>query len=673
MKNFLRGLRWTWPYRGRLFLSLIFALFAAVLWSLNLSAIYPVLRVLENQKSWTEQVDEEIDRLQRDYSRENAKLEKQRQEQRALEAWQDERLRSTRERELAGAIARTDSRVSWLSRRIYMQQLLKSVLTRVMPPGPFAGLVCIFGVLIAAVALKGVFEFFQETLVGSVTNLTMHDLRCRYFRNAVHLDVGHFNDQGTHNLMTQFTTDMEMLAAGIKTLYGRVIAEPLRAMACIIFACYISWQLTLLFLVLVPAALFVLTRVGRMMKRASRRLLERMSHLYRILQETFRGIRIVKAFTAESYERRRFQAASMEYYRRAMQLINLDSLTSPVIELLGVTAVTAALLAGAYIVLEQKTHLFGIQMCDTPLDVATLLQLYALLAAIADPVRKLSSVYTKLQTGAAAADRIFAGIDLRPKVGANGRGDSLPRLTGAVEFNDVCFAYEPGRPTLAHIRLSVRPGETIALVGKNGCGKSTLVGLLPRFFDPDYGSVSIDGYDLRTAHLRSLRRQVGLVTQDTLLFDDTVANNIAYGRRRATPEAVEAAARQAFAHDFISKLPHGYQTPIGESGSKLSGGQRQRLALARAILRDPAILILDEFTSQCDAESEKLIHQALRQFSRNRTTFLITHRLHTLEMADRIVVMEGGRIEAVGTHSELIRTSESYQRLHEAHFQRRVA
>jgi ATP-binding cassette subfamily B protein/subfamily B ATP-binding cassette protein MsbA len=373
MKNFLRGLRWTWPYRGRLFLSLGFALLAAILWSLNLSAIYPVLRVLENQKSWPDQVEEEIDRLQRDYDRESAKLDKQRHEQRGLEAWQDEKARSTREREIAGAIARTDSKLSWLSRRIYMQQLLKSMLTRVMPPEPFAGLVCIFAVLIAAVALKGVFEFFQETLVGSVTNLTMHDLRCRYFRNAVHLDVGHFGDQGTHALMTQFTTDMEMLAAGIKTLYGRVVAEPLRALACIAFACYISWQLTLLFLVLVPVALFVLTRVGRMMKRASRRLLERMSHLYRILQETFRGIRIVKAFTAEAYERHRFRAASRDYYKRAMQLINLDSLTSPVIELLGVTAVTAALLAGAYIVLEQKTHLFGIQMCDTPLDVGVAL------------------------------------------------------------------------------------------------------------------------------------------------------------------------------------------------------------------------------------------------------------------------------------------------------------
>jgi ATP-binding cassette subfamily B protein/subfamily B ATP-binding cassette protein MsbA len=417
----------------------------------------------------------------------------------------------------------------------------------------------------------------------------------------------------------------------------------------------------------------VLTKVGRSMKRASRRLLERMSIIYKQLQETFRAIRVVKAFTTESFERRRFRAATRDYYAKAMRVVNLDALTSPVIELLGVATVSLALLAGAYLVIRGETDLFGMQMSDDPLDTPTLLQLYALLAAIADPVRKLSSVYTKLQSGAAAADRIFAGLDLRPRVGPNSHGPVLAKHRDGIEFRDVCFAYEPGRPTLAHISLDVRFGETVALVGKNGCGKTTLVGLLPRFYDPDYGSVLIDGTDVRHAQLRSLRRQVGLVTQDTILFDDTVYNNIAYGNRRARPEQVEAAARQAFAHDFIGKMPQGYQTPVGEAGAKLSGGQRQRIALARAILRDPGILILDEFTSQCDAESEALIHQALKQFMRDRTTFVITHRLNTLEIADRIVVLDRGRIAAVGTHRELLQGCDVYQRLHEAHFQRRVA
>jgi ATP-binding cassette subfamily B protein/subfamily B ATP-binding cassette protein MsbA len=343
------------------------------------------------------------------------------------------------------------------------------------------------------------------------------------------------------------------------------------------------------------------------------------------------------------------------------------------VELLGVAAVSAAFLAGAYLVIAGKEHLFGMRMCEYPMDLPTLLQLYTFLAAIADPVRKLSSVYTKLQTGAAAADRIFAAMDLRPRIGTNSHGTVLRRHRESIEFREVCFSYDPGRPTLTNIRLEFRFGETIALVGKNGCGKSTLVGLLPRFYDPDHGSVLIDGIDLRHAHLRSLRRQIGLVTQETVLFDDTVFNNIAYGLRRAKPETVEAAARQAFAHDFIEKLPQGYQTRTGDAGAKLSGGQRQRLALARAILRDPAILILDEFTSQCDAESEALIHQALRTFVRDRTTFVITHRLNTLEIADRIVVLDRGRIAAVGTHTELLASCDVYQRLQEAHNQRRVA
>lgn len=674
MKNFLRGLRWTWPYRGRLFLSVFCALMAALLWGANLSVIYPVLSLLENGRSWPDQIEEDISRHEKLYDELTEKIARERQRLHEVNAkWPEGPTKEREERALAGTIARYDRRLSTQSRTIYLQKMLKAVVVKLLPPQPFECLLWLFLWVLIGIGIKGVFEFFQESLVGSVANLTLLDLRNRYFRNVIHFDVGHFGDQGTHSLMSHFTNDMELFGVGIKTLYGKVIAEPLRALACIAIASYISWQLTLLFLVLVPVALIVLTRVGRAMKRASRRLLERMSNIYKLLQETFRGIRVVKSCTAEAHERRRFHAASRDYYRRSMQLINLDAITSPVIELLGVAAVSGALLAGAYLVLQQRVELFGIQMCDHPLDIATLLQLYALLAAIADPVRKLSSVYTKIQSGSAAADRIFDGIDLKPKVTQNSNDELVPRLAQSIEFRNVCFAYEAGRPTLANISLEVRAGETVALVGKNGCGKSTLVGLIPRFYDPDYGAVLIDGIDLRKAHLRSLRRQVGLVTQDTVLFDDTVLANIGYGKRRASRAEIEEAAKRAFAHDFIEKMPQGYDTRVGDAGAKLSGGQRQRLALARAILRDPAILILDEFTSQCDPESEQLIHQALRRFMRDRTSFVITHRLNTLEIADRIVVMERGRVEAVGTHADLLRSCEVYQRLHEAHFQRRVA
>jgi ATP-binding cassette subfamily B protein/subfamily B ATP-binding cassette protein MsbA len=302
-----------------------------------------------------------------------------------------------------------------------------------------------------------------------------------------------------------------------------------------------------------------------------------------------------------------------------------------------------------------------------------LLTLYACLAAVADPVRKLSSVYTRLQSGAAAADRIFQYMDREPIVQINCHGARLPRLENAVEFKDVCFSYVPGKDTLSFVNLTVRRGETVALVGKNGCGKTTLLGLLARFYDPSHGSVFFDGLDIRKVNLRTLRQQIGLVTQETFLFDDTIRNNIAYGNRHVKPEDVEAAAKRAFAHDFIMAQPQGYDTRVGEMAGKLSGGQKQRIALARAILRDPSVLILDEFTNQIDAESEALIHQTLRSFMRDRTTFMITHRLNTLEVADRIIVLDAGRIEAIGTHRELLATCSVYQRLHDAHVLRQVA
>ena len=673
MRNFLRALKYSWVFRQRLVVSILCALVAAALWGLNFTAVYPVLKILGQNKSLLEWVDQKIDANQVEIDRLTKLITEEKALLKEVEKWPDLPLRQRTEHQKSGEIATLESKLDSATTRLWRYQQAKNYVIIYLPADRFQTLACLMLIVVVGVALKGVFEFWQEYLVGSVMNRTLYNIRNRFYRNAIHQDLRQFQEGGSAEMMARFTNDMEVMGNGMKILYGRVIAEPLRALSCVILACWISWQLTLMFLILVPLALYIMTKASRMMKRATRRVLERMSNIFKILQETFRGLRVVKAFTMEPYERRRFNQATKDYCDRSMRVVTIDALAGPLVEIMGVAAVSVAILAGAYLVLNHQTHIFGIRMSSSPIEPETLIQLYALLAGMADPVRKLSSVYTKLQSSAAAADRVFAYMDKVPQVLANASGPHIERHSKSIEFHNICFSYQKESPILENITFKVTAGETIAVIGPNGCGKTTLVNLLPRFFDPDHGRIIVDGIDIRLAHLRGLRKQIGIVTQDAIIFDDTILKNVSYGNPGATREQIEEAATKAFAHEFIVTFPKGYDTMLGEVGRELSGGERQRIALARAILRNPSILILDEFTSQIDPLSEALINQAMKEFKKGRTTFMITHKMHTLELADRIVVLNGGHIEAIGTHNELLEASTLYRSLQDAQFQRRPA
>lgn len=754
MKNFARLVRFAWPYRAKFGLSLLCAMLVAVLGSVSISMVLPLLKILfydnENSQKWVAQTTRslradvaatdsriaEVDFLKGLGDLANPETaERLRDRVREIHAERDSSRKALDELEaeagvvgasdsplptqgvstdpeglarLQDAIALADARLDelkrfherrilepkstgWLASRgeELARQRAKSqywvgwcdriepVVVRYLPRDGFKTLLLLLMLVMGSVALKGLFLFLQEVLVADVMQLTLFSIRNLFFRRTIALDLSSFSDQGSSELMSRFTNDMDSLSQGLNTLLSKVIREPLRAMSCFCIALWLNWRLTCLTLVLVPVSAYTANRAGKVMKRAVRRSLESMSNIYKILQETFQGIVVVKAYTRERRERRRFFLETKSLYKKSVKVAKIDAMSDPVLEMLSLSMVSIALLAGAYLVLKKTIFLdlglFKLQLASQRMALEDLLFLYANLAMISDPVRKLANVHSRIQRAAAAADRICALMDRQPKVADKPKAVRLARHKLGIEFDQVVFGYHDRESVLQGVDLTVRHGETIALVGPNGCGKSTLMSLLPRFWDVKSGAIRIDGHDLREVSLRSLRSQIGMVIQDTILFEDTVANNIAYGNRGASRDQVVAASKRSFAHQFISNLPEGYDTLIGERGLGLSGGQRQRIALARAMLRDPAILILDEATSAVDIQDEALIRKAIEEFARGRTTFLITHSLGALQFADRIVLMNGGKVEAVGTENELRRGSQLYRRLHDIHFQRETA
>jgi ATP-binding cassette, subfamily B, bacterial MsbA len=506
--------------------------------------------------------------------------------------------------------------------------------------------------------VRNVLRVVQEYLVQTSVHRGLWDLRMDCYNVALRQPVTYFASAGTSDTASRFVRDATELAQSQITLFGKTLVEPAKMIASILAAFLLSWQLTLLAMLGGPFAYLLIRTFGKRMRRSTKRALESFADMLAILEETLQGIRVVKAYTMEAAERRRFNRVNRALYRQQRRMARIDSATSPTVEALGISAgLVAAGVAGYWV--------FGGQM-----DPETFMTVMVLLAAMFDPVRKLSKVVVRFQTGDAAAERLFEIRDQAVEKRTPG-SPMLPRHCRDLLFEGVRYTYPNApEPAVRDVDLTCRSGQTVAIVGPNGSGKTTLVSLLPRLIEPDAGRILLDGADIATHSLRSLRRQIAYVTQETVLFNATIAENISYGLRRPKRDGVLAAAKRAFVDEFVDDLPDGFDTMVGQRGATLSGGQRQRIAIARAILRDPAILIFDEAMSQIDADSEHRIHQAMEEFVVGRTTLMIAHRFSTVLSADAIVVMDAGRIVDQGTHNDLLNRCDLYRQLYQTQFAR---
>jgi len=505
-------------------------------------------------------------------------------------------------------------------------------------------------------ALKNIFDFLKVYLMARVQQGVTRDLRDQVYDHLLDLDMAFFGRTKMGQILSRLTYDVEQLRVLVAKELGKVVSQFFEFVAAAVIMIVISAKLTLLAVVVVPITMGIWGPLIRKLKRNDRRVLESAADVNTHIQETLTGIRLVKASSTEGYERDRFHGLTLRYFTRFVRSERIRALASPITETLTAFGTVIILWYGAQLVLGGG----GLEAVDFLVFLGFSLKLY-------HPVKYLAKFPALVQPGLVGAERIFefldAPIDIRDSDGAQ----PFPGLRSGIAFDQVTFAYRPGEPVLQAISFHV-PKGMVALVGPSGAGKTTLLDLLARFYDVTDGSISMDGTDIRDYHLRDLRGSLGIVSQETVLFHDTVRANIAYGSSGASQEEVERAAEAAHAHGFIQQLPLGYDTMVGERGTELSGGQRQRLAIARAILRNPPILVFDEATSSLDTEAERLVQQAIERLLEGRTVFVIAHRLSTVQRADQILVLENGRIVERGTHQDLLAAEGLYHRLYELQF-----
>ncbi|OGX82654.1 antibiotic ABC transporter ATP-binding protein [Hymenobacter lapidarius] len=518
--------------------------------------------------------------------------------------------------------------------------------------GKMGALAFVCVIVVVSVLLSNVFRYLSLRLLAQVRARVIRNLRRALYYRIVELQLQYFAGERKGDLMSRFTSDVQEVETSVVNTLTAVIQEPLKIIAFFVLLFYISVPLTLFTLILLPLSGGIIATVAKRLRRQAQVSQTTLGSMMSVIDETLGGIRVIKAFNAQAYIKGKFEEQNDQYARTSRRIDNTRDLASPFSEFAGVAVVAGLLYFGGTLILGGQSTLTG----------ETFIGYVVLFSQVLTPAKALSSSFGNIQRGLVAGERVLGIIDTEPTVRDQPDAQVLPPFEREIEMRNLQFSYGD-TPVLHDINLTIRKGSTVALVGGSGGGKSTLADLLPRFYDPTGGQLLIDGHDLRTCTLHSVRDQMGIVTQESILFNDTIFNNIRFNTEATEAEVIEA-ARIANAHEFIEASPEGYHTVIGDRGSRLSGGQRQRLSIARAILRNPPILILDEATSALDTESEKLVQEALQRLMQNRTSLVIAHRLSTVQHADEIVVLQHGRIVERGTHQELVqRKGGAYQRL----------